>query len=121
MQVVDHYIIRVNNEPPILVKNRSAVLIVEQDYNISVTAVDRCASTGEAGVLLRTTAPRPALKIKSSSIDTDTTDLSLASNCKGWSCGSIPVIAVSIDFIGVYDVHTRPLALVSTVLVLASF
>ena len=104
MQEVDHYIIRINNEPPILVKNRSAVLIVQQqDYNISVTAVDMCESTGEAGVLPSTIAPRPdttaSLKVKSSSIDTDVTDLSSASNCKGWSCGSIPVIiAVSIIF-----------------------
>lgn len=107
MQEIDHYIIRVNNEPPILVKNSSAVLIVEQDYNISVTAVDRCKSSGEAGVLPRITAPRPdptASKVKGSSIDTDITDLTSESNCNN----------------GVYDLHTRSLALVSTLLVLAS-
>ena len=44
---IDYYIVRCNDDPPILVKNNSATLPVESEHNITVRAVDQCGQQGE--------------------------------------------------------------------------
>ena len=50
MQTIDYYILKVDGNPPMLVKNTSATLFTEQlgsNHTISVRAVDKCGQKGE--------------------------------------------------------------------------
>ena len=49
-QTIDYYIVKIDDNPPILVKNTSATLFAEQldsTHTISIRAVDMCGQKGE--------------------------------------------------------------------------
>ena len=54
LQVIDYYLVQIDDRPPTLVKNSSAVVFVEQGTNhtIKVQAVDICNQRGSESLTL---------------------------------------------------------------------
>ena len=61
LQVIDYYLVQIDDRPPMLVKNSSAVVFVEQGTNhtIKVQAVDGCNQRGRESLTLLPLAVDP--------------------------------------------------------------
>ena len=90
-QTIDYYIVRVDEDPPILIKNTSATLFTEQlgsNHTISIRAVDRCGQKGEEAqevwmAIPATQVPTTDTEPSTTSTDTSTGTGPEVPTCKG--------------------------------------